>query len=261
VGLSVLYLIIPFLSVVLLPNQWKTIDASADLVMICLGFVSMSIYFVILYGLLPTLGILLTQIKKAMNIDFSEGYSARIGCKRIVYVVRECGRFSSIYFCLAVIAQAFSSRLWNVTLVTNAISIQAHFFLMIIFQLCWNLLSMCFNPSCDSDRVLILQRISVAFLFVILPFITVGKILFAFSLLTVKGQSKAMTFLRFQDDSFCVQSRTKRMSLGCALGDKYVHDLMKFNLFVSVPILIVLLYLRYYSHIMSITLIKMKKSF
>lgn len=256
--LAHLYSIITFLSFALLPNQWKPVTLNPSLVVICLGFFSMSVYFVILYVLLPILSAFWARIKMAANIDFAEEYYLEYREKECI--VRECVRFSLVYLCLVVIIQVVVSRFWNIAVVTNVISIQAHIFLVVIFLLYCNLLSMCFNPSRDSERVLKLQRIAVSLLFVLLPVLALGKIMFAFSLLTINGQAKAKLYLKFQYDSCCLRSNMNTMSLSCALGDKYVHDLMKFNLYVSIPILMILLYLRYYTKVASIMFMRIKKS-
>lgn len=258
VGLATLYSITPFLSRSLLSDKWKPAGVDANLIAICLGYFSMSVYFIILYGLLPILSTFWARTKKVIGLDFAEEYS--LGYKRKAIVVRECGRFSLVYLCVTFLTKWFISKFRNITMVTNLISIQAHIFLMCALLIYWNVFSMCFNPSRDSDKGLKLQRIAVAFLIVIMPFITVGKILFACSLLTLKGQAKAMAFLRFEDVSCSAHSDMKTLRLNCALGDRYVHDLMKFNLFVSIPVLIVLFCLRYCSHITSITPMNIKKS-
>lgn len=235
-----LFPVVPIISASILPNEYRVTSLDSMWSLLTVAYLATSFYFFILFYAVPCLHSIVCSFKSVHIFKTeSESYISSYNiCNYRTYVMlRHQAKLVSIYLFLSAVCQIFNSRFRGFHMARNSPCFQAHLCLLSVFMIWCNLLKSITNPIRTRTIWFKLQNILVAVLLLVFPIITIGNIKFATSLLTIKGQSKAMIFLTFEND-ICLNKSSLMTKVGCFVGN---HSLGKFNILYALILLIILL--------------------
>jgi len=225
-----------FLSIILgkkyftILNQIFYVDDNKTLVM--LSYIAMTIYFLILYGIVPIMVKAFTYFREIEESNFE--WSIRYQFVNSVFWLCVSVLIHSITLWVFSKAQLFEVN----DMAKNMIATKAHVFIILnIFILVKGLFDCGMNMMkkkdlSDNKRKFefigkqLQRRMYSILVFTMFPLFLFGKLVYALSLLTLNGQHHAMPYINYRKD----QWRTSRMAL------IFSDELICFICFASIPL-------------------------
>ena len=222
--------------------------------MLAIAFLAMNVYYTILYGLLPIFSFLVNSFTKCCSSRSEQSKDSKIptDVKRgpqilcLSFFLNEIGwlLFTAAMHAVSsrIIASLMDVKDWTM----NKTSILSHIFLIMVSFIC---LKICYLGYCPTNQVstssgvkqtyyLKQRRMIAALTVIIFPLIVNGKVIYAFSLLTASGQSKAGPFIEFERMRWVSHFGTSSTFLEMM----WKHDLARFSISACLPVYLLLLY-------------------
>jgi len=243
------YFIIPPTSttIALIFNQsGKIFHQANNAHVLVIAFLAMNIYYILLYGIVPIFSLIVNSFTN-VHPNWSKEV-ATIGSQlllgRIIRLeVRWFLRSIAIYvvvFKLLIIPALMDAK----DMAMNITSISSHMFLTMVSFILLKIIHLGCTPikrttsvGGNQTRYSKQRRMIAALLFIIFPLIVIGKVIYAFSLLTESGQTKAAAFIEFEK----IQWVSRYGSSHTILKVLWMHDLARFSISACIPIYLLLL--------------------
>lgn len=227
---DVWYLAIPLLSALAtIPFTGEdSIGIGSTLV---LSYNAMSLYYVILHGILSCLSWIRKRDRDPGTAKESARSAMRRYCKYQLWIL-------TLLAVISVMALKIFTLFRSDSLLFNAMSCGALSFLVLATMSMSTIII--FGMGCwpyDNRQVSTYRRSVTASMIVFFPISMIGKVVYAASLLTHQGQAKASSYMDFQD-------RYSKMLCGagsCVTGQFYKYDLWTYTICVCICIVMNLL--------------------
>lgn len=136
------------------------------------------------------------------------------------------------------------------TIAINPMAVGSHLYILLVLMILSNVVYLSCCPPCqpnkDSKQTIDneeLRRMILSLFIPMLPLLVIGKVVFAWSLLTLDGQVKASPFLNFEHDRWVGSHCAFKWS--CLVGRIFQHDLVRSTAFICLPTYLILLHLQY----------------
>ena len=220
---DVWYLAIPLLSALAtIPFTGEnSIGIGSTLV---LSYNAMSLYYVIMHGILSCLSWILKQFlrRDPGTAKESTRSAMRRYCKYQIWIL-------TLLAVLSVMALKICTLFRSDSLLFNAMSCGALLFLVLVTMSTIHVIGMGCWPH-DNRQVTTYRRSVTASMIVFFPLSMIGKVVYAASLLTHQGQSKASSYMEFQDrysEMLCEAG-------SCVTGHLFKYDFWTYTIFVCI---------------------------
>ena len=216
-----------------------------SVVKIALAMMAMNLYYTILCVLLPLVAKVVSIVRSLLC---REGQNNN---KKSMTMFRSQMHFLAGISAIYVLAFGLWTRL-NHKVETGAINpmaLSSHLYILLVLMILFNIVHLsCCNPcqsSKDSKQSINdekLRRMTASLFIPILPLLVTGKLVFAWSLLTLEGQVKAIPFLKFEHDRWV----GSHCGFGSCLVRRICHyDLVRSTVLICLPAYLLLLYLQH----------------
>ncbi len=232
---SLCYIMIPLMSSLLMSFIFG--DQLYMASSIILAFVAMTIYCIIIYKIVPWTIFLMRKLRRR------DGPFSLV--PPLVPTLRgQMTGFATISLVGYIMLLFLASISHSSIVVLNLDSFGASLFLASTVFLGLNIINLIGDSGSDSRHQYDSRRFTlVAILIIAYPVVSLGKVIYALSLLTRDGQTKALPYIQYERDEWL--DWTKQSSLPGCIGYLLQFDLLRFTIIASVPIYIAVLWTSY----------------
>ncbi len=226
-------LLIPFLSSAIFISFLDELSIGFGSTII-LAHNAMNVYSIIQRGVYPALSWLLQRL-------FSPQNSKNPSTSNFAFYLKEQLQIVIISCTSFFIALSTFACVYKRSFLFNALSVGSILFVLLVLVLIVNIVHLGCWPRTDHCYI-DYQRSLASILIIIFPLLALGKVVFALSMLTDLGQSKAYWFIKFENrewDKFCSNS----YGLVC-INAMLKHDLIRFSVGICLPIYFLIMWIR-----------------